>query len=140
MAAQRPPAGSFCSGRQWLIPWAVSALMSLPEWILLITPLSHGQFLCSFPGCSHLLFFPPPTPGPAFPLTALHPQLLSSLILSFLPSSAHRSANSSCFSQPQTSFSLSTTLLSLHLNQLLSLSFVNTRQRMRGRKRSLKRR
>lgn len=61
------------------------------------------------------------------------------LILSFLPSSAQWSAYSSCFSQPQNSFSLSATLLSLHLNQLLSLSFVNTRGR-RGRKRSLKRR
>lgn len=106
-------------------------------------PPDHSSFSWSLQVFIPMVF--PPlvlsfsNPIPALSLTALHPHLLSLLILSFLPSSAHWSAYSSCFYQPQSSFSLSATLLSLHFNQLLSLSFVNTGLRMRGRKRSLKR-
>lgn len=151
--AHRPPAGSFCLGWHRLIPGhphcltpaSISAASFYQHWCLFLSGSSfHSSFSWSVP-----VFIPRVLPPLVLsfsnpqsciaPYSPASPFSVLKLILSFLPSSAHWSAYSSCFSQPQNSFSLSATLLSLHLNQLLSLSFVNTRGR-RGRKRSLKRR
>lgn len=111
-----------------------------------VSPLMglHGHFPFSWSG---LVFIPKAFPTLILPSSS--PRFLSTSCLC-IPSScltspsfllytaAHLSTYSSHFSQPQNASSLASALLSLHLNQLLSLSFQNTKKRMKGRKKSWK--